>query len=126
MNTQKLKIAIVDDELSVLDITERFITKRLDSKVDTYSNPVVASKNFDTSDYDLVLLDLFMPQMNGIEILEQLLLKKPNQKILLTTAYHNLEKYIENYNQSNIDYIKKPFDSLSTMEKKIKSLLAIN
>jgi CheY-like chemotaxis protein len=66
--TGKKKILLVDDEP---DITETFSLALEDSglyEVDTYNNPIVALSQFRSNFYDLALLDIRMPGMNGYEL----------------------------------------------------------
>ena len=69
--SKKYSIAIVDDETEILNVLSRFLTRNPNFSVNTYSNPVSAVASVDNSKYDLILLDIMMPQMNGLEALEK-------------------------------------------------------
>ena len=70
-----MKIAIIDDEQEILNILDKFLTKRGNSVI-TYSNPLTALSSM-KGDIDVVLLDVMMPQMNGLDLLPKILEKNP-------------------------------------------------
>jgi len=123
METKNIKIAVVDDELNTLDIMEEYISNHLGYNVRTYLNPTIALRDFNDIDYDLVLLDLMMPEVDGVELMQKLFSKRKDQKILLTTASRNCKKYIDEYDQGNIDCLLKPISSLNLVANKIDNLL---
>ncbi len=117
------KIAIVDDENEILSMISRFLGRSGKYDVTTYSNPVVAVGAIDSS-VDLVLLDIMMPQMNGLDALEKIMEKNPNQKVIMMTAYSTLDKVLKSHKEGATHYLMKPFDSLQALEDKIKEVLA--
>lgn len=116
-------IAVVDDENDILSMIQKFLNRNDKFQVTTYSNPVVAVDSIDDK-VDVVLLDIMMPQMNGIDALEKLVEKNPNQKVIMMTAYSTLDKVLKSHKQGATDYLMKPFDSLASIEKKIFEVLA--
>jgi DNA-binding response OmpR family regulator len=78
-NGAKKRLLIVDDDA---DITNSFSLALEDSGlflVDTYNDPLVALSNYRPNSYDLLLLDIKMPEMNGFELYEQI--KKLDNKV---------------------------------------------
>lgn len=63
------KIAIIDDETSILDILEDFFQEK-PFEIDTFENPLTALDSIQKKNYDLILCDIMMPQMNGIELVK--------------------------------------------------------
>ena len=117
--SKKYSIAIVDDETEILNVLSRFLTRNPNFSVNTYSNPVSAVASVDNSKYDLILLDIMMPQMNGLEALEKIKSKNPEQKVIMMTAYSTLDKVLKSHKEGATNYVMKPFDSLQLLEKKI-------
>ena len=115
-------IAVVDDENEILSMIQKFLGRNTKFNVTTYSNPVVAVDSIN-SDTDVVLLDIMMPQMNGLDALEKLVEKNPEQKIIMMTAYSTLDKVLKSHKQGATHYLMKPFDSLASIEKKIFEVL---
>ena len=63
------------------------------------------------SDVDLVLADLKMPVMNGIELLEQIKTRDPDLPVIMMTAYGTVEKAVEAMQKGAHNFIQKPFDN---------------
>ena len=80
------KIAIVDDENEILEVLKKFLSRSGRYNISIYSNPRVAVDSIDSS-YDLVLMDIMMPQMNGLDALKILVDKNPDLHIVMMTAY---------------------------------------
>lgn len=116
--SKKYSIAIVDDETEILNVLSRFLTRNPNFSVNTYSNPVSAVASVDNSKYDLILLDIMMPQMNGLEALEKIKSKNPEQKVIMMTAYSTLDKVLKSHKEGATNYVMKPFDSLQLLEKR--------
>ena len=123
MNNEKYSIVIIDDETEILNVLSRFLTRNPNFSVSTYSNPITALSSISNSKIDLVLLDIMMPQMNGLEVLEKLKANNSEQKVIMMTAYSTLDKVLKSHKEGATNYVMKPFDSLQILEKKILEVL---
>jgi DNA-binding response OmpR family regulator len=85
-------ILVVDDEPDIV-ITLRTVLERNNFKVDTYTEPRQAIKNFEINAYSLLILDIKMPQMNGFELYRQLRKIDENIKVCFLTALSELHDY---------------------------------
>ncbi len=112
-----MNITIIDDEREVLELLAKFLQRQSHS-VTTYQNPISALSGL-KKETDIVLLDVMMPQMNGLELLPKLLEKNPNIKVIIMTAYSTLDKVLDSHRGGAVYYIMKPFDSLAKLEAKI-------
>ena len=86
-NGIKKRLLIVDDDV---DITNSFSLALEDSGlflVDTYNDPLVALSNYRPNSYDLLLLDIKMPEMNGFELYEQIKKLDNKVKVCFISAY---------------------------------------
>ena len=86
-NRDKKRILIVDDEV---DITLSFSLALEDSglfEVDTYNDPLVALSNYRPNSYDLLLLDIKMPNMNGFELYDKIKRIDNKVKVCFISAY---------------------------------------
>jgi DNA-binding response OmpR family regulator len=126
MSTTKEKnILIIDDDEDLVNLYETFL-KYDGYKVDSFTDPVDALSSFRKDVYDLVLLDLKMPEMNGVELFHELQNIDPNLLYRFITAAN--KEYIDNIKINNIgieeNIIYKPL-WLNELRTTIHSLLSI-
>ena len=119
---QTTKIVVIDDEVEILSTLERFLSRKGKYSVKTYSNPLTALASLD-KDTNLILLDVMMPQINGIDLIPKLKAKYPRVKIIIMTAYSTLQTVLDAQRNGANDYIMKPFKSLNDISSKIESVL---
>lgn len=112
------KILLVDDNESSLKLINKILTKYHIKVETTNLGKKALDKIRKGSKYDLILLDEEMPYMNGEEVLKKLKeIKGFNTKVLLLTKNNNIE-YTEEYKENNFDdYILKPIDKNTLIEK---------
>lgn len=117
-----IKVAIVDDEKDILEMIEKYLKRTGGFDISTFTNPLHVKDYIDTS-YDVVLLDIMMPQLNGLDLLKELHEKLPELKIIMMTAYSTLDKVLKSHREGATDYIMKPFSSMKALEEKIVKLV---
>src|SRR5690625_198134 len=94
---------LVDDEMLALNYLKNALDKIGDYEVvGTYTNPVKAYNQIDDLEIDVAFLDIEMPGMNGIELAEKLLEKRPHLLVVFVTAYENYA--IKAFEVNSIDY----------------------
>ena len=109
------KVLLVDDEEEFISVlSERMETRGI--KVDTAASGKEALKRVEEGSYDAIILDLKMPEMDGIETLKHLQAKNPDWQIILLTGYATLEKGIEAVKLGAVDFLEKPADIHKLME----------
>ncbi len=118
------KIAIIDDENDILDVLDKFLSRFGELTIDKYNNPVEALNKVQNGNYDLILLDIMMPQMDGIEFLKKIKESNPDIIVIMMTAYTTLERTIEAHKYGAKNYLTKPFKSLKEVKDKIDKELA--
>lgn len=122
--SKKYSILVIDDEIEFLDMLSRFLNRNPNFSVQTFSNPVSALSSINNNTkYDLVLLDIMMPQMNGLDVLEKLKEINSDQKVIMMTAYSTLDKVLKSHKIGATNYVMKPFSSLDSLEKKVIEVL---
>ena len=122
MSEKQINIVIIDDESDILQMLEKYLSREGGYKVKTFTNPTVAISSL-PKETDLILLDIMMPQMNGLDALPKLLEKNPDVKVLMMTAYSTLDKVLNAHRHGANDYVMKPFSSLDALGKKIQEVL---
>ncbi|NUN13259.1 MAG: sigma-54-dependent Fis family transcriptional regulator [Myxococcales bacterium] len=102
------RILIVDDETSMREFLEIFLRQE-GYVVETASNGEEAIALAKNQEFDLVLTDLKMPKVTGIEVLERVKSLWANTQVIVMTAYSTAETAIEAMKKGAYDYISKPF-----------------
>ncbi len=123
MNPKKIKILLVDDEPDILEI----ITYSLENagyKIYTATNGIEAVEKASKIEPDLIILDVMMPKMDGIEACEIIRNNPKTKNILITFLSARGEDYsqIAGFNAGADDYITKPIKPKILLSK-VKSLL---
>lgn len=125
---RKPKLLIVDDEADMLRLLSRAIRADINCDVETVSNAAQALEIFRRSDFDLALVDIRMPGMDGIQLLEELRKLDPGLTIIMMTAYGAIEVAVESIKKGAYDFITKPFeqnDLIRLLQKAIERSLLL-
>jgi DNA-binding response OmpR family regulator len=117
-----ITIAIVDDEVQILDMLEKFLKRNDNYSVTTFSNPVQAASSITNDKFDVALVDIMMPQMDGMELLEKIKNNNTKTSVIMMTAYSSLDKVLNSHKIGADHYVLKPFESLQLVGKKIEEL----
>ncbi|MBN2029692.1 sigma-54-dependent Fis family transcriptional regulator [bacterium] len=115
------KILIVDDEKSVRYSFERFL-KEPEYQVESAKNGSEALQKFKQGNYDLIILDVHLPDIMGLDVLRQMKTSDPKAVVLIITAFGTTDLAIEATKAGAYDYIQKPFD-IPAMKKLIDDAL---
>lgn len=81
-----------------------------------------ALKQFNAQPVDLVLLDLKMPKMGGLDVLKELMRRRPPPRVLMLTAYHSAEVAQRATQLGAIDYVTKPFERQALLDAVSRAL----
>ncbi|HLD46656.1 MAG TPA: response regulator, partial [Desulfobaccales bacterium] len=115
-------ILVVDDESNYLTVMETLLGEA-GYEVLTAPSAIEALKISAAADLDLVLTDMKMPKMTGIELLEKLQHLQPDLPVIIMTAFGTVEKAVSAMKKGAFDYILKPFKNdeiLVTIAKALK------
>lgn len=118
-----IRIMIIDDEQSIGTMLEKALGRSGDFKITYVDNPINAMSRFKKGEYDGVLLDIMMPQRDGLSVLEEIKTKDPECVVVMMTAYSTLDKVLQSHKVGADHYLLKPFDSLAAVEKKVRELI---
>lgn len=108
MTEHKPKVLIVDDERGLRLGTKRLLEAE-GYEVDTAENGTEGIALGTTGDYDMAIIDLKMPDINGIEVLRNIKEKMPNTVCYIATAYASYDTAVEATKLGAASYIPKPF-----------------
>ncbi len=104
----KVKILIIDDEAIVLKSCLRILRDE-SYEIETASSGDEGLKRVSEKEYDIVITDLKMPGISGMEVLETLVKKQPDVTVIIFTGYATVENAREALKKGAFDYIPKPF-----------------
>lgn len=113
------KLMIVDDEETLTySLYQSFILAKQNYEVVTASSGEEASEKLKKAEFDLVITDISMPGMSGLELLAWIRENYPDTAVVIMTAYGSEDKKEEAISLGAINYIEKPFEI-----KEIKQLV---
>ena len=116
-----MKILVVEDEKKVADfIKEGLIEEGF--KVDVAFSGQEALNYIFSNDYDVIILDIMLPEIDGNEVLKKMREKNIDTPVIMLTAKDTLEDKIESFNIGCDDYLTKPF-SFEELLLRIKAIL---
>ena len=103
----QIKVLIVDDDKSIAEVLEGLISKN-ERTVHVSHDGIEALERIDKNPYDLILSDLMMPKVSGLDILKYAKKINPEIMVVILTGYASLETAIEAIREGAYDYIRKP------------------
>ena len=121
---EKTRVLIIDDNKSLVDMIKEYFSDHADIKItleayDGVEGFRLIEKKKD--EYDVILLDLIMPNKDGISVLEEMKKKEINKKVIILTSY-NTQDMIRKISEMGVSYFMlKPFE-LSDLENRIREV----
>ena len=103
------KVLIVDDEVAIREILKEILEFE-NYKVDEAENGVTGIKKYSENDYDVVLCDIKMPKMDGIEFLDKAMELGKDAQFIMISAHGSIETAVEATKKGAFDFISKPPD----------------
>ncbi|MCU0538478.1 MAG: sigma-54 dependent transcriptional regulator [Desulfobacterales bacterium] len=125
-----LRLAVIDDEPLALKQLRRILSRR-GYAVEVFDDPVAALKHIDQAHVDIVLTDLRMPRVGGMDVLRHVKARQPQAEVILITGYASIDDAVAAVKQGAFYYIEKPISPdqlLSVIQRAADkiSLQAIN
>ncbi len=109
-DVENMKILVVDDEAPIQEILKKGLSKIGGFSVEVAQNGREAIEKIERDVFDLVLTDIKMPEMDGLELLKTIKGTWPDMMVILMTAYGSIETAVEAMKMGANDYITKPID----------------
>ncbi|MFN3873830.1 MAG: sigma-54-dependent transcriptional regulator [Ignavibacterium sp.] len=127
---KKLNICIVEDE-EILRVSLKDDLLDAGYIVNDFENPLKALEHFKKKNCDIVISDIRLPEMNGLDLLSKIKSVNPNTFVIMMTAFGSVETAVEAMKKGAYDYITKPFDKeelllIINRIKEVKSLQSKN
>lgn len=106
---EEIKILLVEDEKKIAEALKKGLMEQ-QYYVETAFDGLIGKKLFETYSFDLVILDINLPGMNGYELCKEIRKRDERIPIVMLTALNATEDKIEGFDAGADDYIVKPFD----------------
>ena len=116
-------VLIVDDERNIR-LTLSMALEALEIPVDTAESGEEALQKLAETSFKLMLLDLKLPDIDGLEVLRRVVDKYPETKVIIITAYGSIEVAVEAMKLGAIDFLQKPFQPTEVRDMVRRILLA--
>ncbi|GFE61881.1 sigma-54 dependent transcriptional regulator [Geobacter sp. AOG2] len=117
----QFRVLVVDDEAVIRDALKRILEGERFS-VETCVSGHSAIESLHERDFDLIVTDLKMPGMNGIEVLKAVKALQPEAPVIMITGYASVDTAVEAMKNGAVDYIAKPFSPEQFLEKVERAL----
>jgi DNA-binding NtrC family response regulator len=113
--TDSPRVLVIDDEEVMLESCARILDRK-GLRVDTEADGLRGRDRALHGHYDLVLLDVRMPQVDGLDLLDQLRRDRPDVEVIIVTGYSSIDSAVRAVKLGAFDYVPKPFtpDELRT------------
>lgn len=109
VDVPSVRILIVDDDKAICDYMQTLL-ERDGFEVKTISDPTLVESEVRKSQYHVIILDLMMPKLDGIEVLRRIRNIDSDIAVVIFTAHPNLDSAVASMKLDAVDYIKKPFN----------------
>jgi DNA-binding NtrC family response regulator len=123
---KKRLIAIVDDELDILNLFQDFLSKIKGISIFTFTDPLMALEHFrmNKNEYVLVISDLRMPNLDGLELVKVIKYLNPLVRTILMTAFATKDDLFQEYARREIidNFLQKPVLLADLYEQVTKEL----
>lgn len=105
---KKLKVLLLDDE-PIVGKRLKPAVEKMGFEVEVFEDPKVALSRIDEKTFDIVVTDIRMDEIDGIEVLERVKKKSPGTKVIMITGYAMMALAREAMEKGAYDFIAKPF-----------------
>jgi two-component system, NtrC family, nitrogen regulation response regulator NtrX len=116
------RILIVDDERSILESLSLILSHNK-YEVDTCIDGFSALEKVNSTEYDLILLDIKMPRMDGLEVLEKIIEIRPNQVVIMISGHGNVETAVEATKKGAYYFLEKPLPDIPELILTIRNAI---
>lgn len=115
-------VVIIDDYVEMTQLLEKFFSRFKDTSVKTFNDSQMALVYLKNTKVDLIISDITMPKLDGIELLRLLKEARPEAKVLMMSAEATLERVLKSHKYDAEDFIIKPINMIE-LEKCVKKYI---
>ena len=114
-----LSLLLVEDDLSLLEELKLFLSDFF-SDIITATSSEEAHKLFFERSFDLVITDIRLPQQSGLSLVEKIKKRVPEQRIIVMSAYQDIDYFLKSIDDKIYGFLTKPFDSQKLISMMLK------
>ncbi len=118
-----INILMIEDDLELAEILTEYL-EQFDIQVTTAEDPFIGLSTLSMQDFDLIILDLTLPGIDGLEVCKEIR-SKYSIPIIISSARHDITDKVTALDNGADDYLPKPYDPME-LQARIKSLLRRN
>ncbi len=108
------ELLVIDDDEMVLK-TLNAILRKQSIPFKMYNNPVIALRENQSRNHNVVLVDVIMPEMTGVDVIRRLRADNPMCNAIVMTAFSTMERVIDCLEVGAVDYLTKPFSDIELL-----------
>jgi DNA-binding NtrC family response regulator len=112
------RVLVVDDEPTLLRALETLLRKE-GHEVTALESPISATQKLAQEDFDVALLDVKMPQLSGLELLNAVKHRRPEVEVIMMTGHATVETALAAVKAGAYDYLTKPFDDVEIVARAV-------
>lgn len=120
-NNQTMKILVVEDDADLREIITKFLRKER-YVVEVAPNYATAYTKIFVYEYDCILLDIMLPDGNGLSLLREMEKRNVRRNVIILSAKDSIDDKVEGLNLGADDYLPKPFH-LSELAARLRSVM---
>lgn len=105
------KILVIDDEVEMLKSLDKILSHRKDFELTLTDNSVTGNELAKTKKFDLIITDLKMKEISGVDILKNTLNNFPDSRVIMISGYGTIQASVDAMRQGAFDFLEKPFTS---------------
>jgi len=113
-----IRVLVVDDEPSLLRALEALLKKK-GYDVVGLDSPIAATQKLAAEDFDVALLDIKMPQLSGLELLNAVKHRRPEIEVIMMTGHATVETALQAVKGGAYDYLTKPFEDVEIVARSV-------
>jgi DNA-binding NtrC family response regulator len=109
-DTQVLDVLVIDDE-PIVGKSLRLALSKAGFEVEVFEDPVLALRRLGEKSFDIVVTDVVMGDVDGLQVLERVMTSSPQCKVIIMTAFAQMSMARKAMEKGAFDFIAKPFDT---------------
>src|SRR5512140_665389 len=113
-----IRVLVGDDEPTLLRALEALLRKK-GYEVAGLESPIAATQRLAQEDFDVALLDIKMPQLSGLELLNAVKHRRPEIEVIMMTGHATVETALQAVRSGAYDYLTKPFDDVELVARAV-------